>query len=181
LKHQMRPSVEGLENKTLLSHVAASLVAHHFALAHDATLAGSGSMAVTITTNKPAYNPGQVVAMTLTMTNNSNHNERVLVGPSIDGFSITHDGTVIWRSNQGGTPEYIAVDIIKPGQSVSLFAHWTATDTPGSFVAHNQMYPTTAVASFTVSAAPIVPIPVGPIPVGPGPVVPVGPIAFGRA
>jgi len=159
LKHQMRPSVEGLENKALLSHVAASLVAHHVAAAHDAQLVETGSMAAALTTNKPTYNPGQVVSMTLTLTNNSNHNETVLLGPSVDGFSITHNGTVIWRSNQGVEPQYIAKDTLRPGQSVTLFGHWTATATAGSFVAHNQMYPTSPVASFTISNAPTSPIP----------------------
>jgi hypothetical protein len=167
LKHQMRPSVEGLENKTLLSHVAASLVAHHFALAHDAALVKTGSMAVDLTTNRPAYNPGQVVTVTLTMTNDSNHKERVLMGPSIDGFSVTHDGSVIWRSNRRSAPQYIARDMLVPGESIYLTAKWTATGT-GSFVAHNQIYPAVPMARFTVSTTPIIPIPV----------VPIGPIAF---
>ena len=29
MRHQLRPSVDGLENKTLLSHMAASVTAHH--------------------------------------------------------------------------------------------------------------------------------------------------------
>jgi hypothetical protein len=153
LRHQLRPSVEGLENKALLSHVAASLAPSHFALQHDAKLVENASMTVSLTTNKPTYQPGQVVQMKLTMTNNSDHDETVMLGPSMDGFSITHDGTVIWRSNKGFVPQYIMKRILTPGESITLSAHYTALAPTGDFVVHNQMFPSGPVANFKVMKA----------------------------
>jgi len=166
VRRQFRPTVDGLENKTLLSQVAASFAAQRVVIEHDARLVETGSMAVSLTTNQPVYRPGQVVAMKLTMTNMSNGNKTILLGPSVDGLSLTHNGKVIWRSNDGVVPEYIARRIVKPGQSITLTAHWTATRAAGTYVVHNQMYPTLAAARFDVftSPTPVSPTPVSPIP-----------------
>jgi hypothetical protein len=185
MRHQLRPSIDGLENKALLSHVAASLVAHHIVLLHDVQrevqrVESTSAMAVSLTTNQPAYNPGQVVKMTLTLTNNSRHNETVLLGPSTDGFLITHNDKVIWRSNDGVMPFYIARDILKPGQSVTLSAHWTVPASTGNFVVHNQMFPAGPAATFAVTTTPISPTPTPPtpiLPILPTPIVPIVPVS----
>jgi hypothetical protein len=170
-----------LENKTLLSHVGASLVGRHLELLHKVqqevqTVETGSAMAVNLTTNHPTYNPGQLVTMTLTMKNTSQQNETVLLGPSVDGFSITHNDKVIWRSNEGVEPQYIAKRIIKPGQSITLSAEWTVTDATGSFVVHNQMFPSVPVANFTVTTAPVSPtisrIPIVITPILPTPISP---------
>jgi hypothetical protein len=127
-------------------------------LQHDAKLVVTGSMAVSLTTNQPAYNAGEIVKMTLTMTNTSNHNETVLLGPSTDAFTISHNNQVIWRSNKGFVPQFIAKRILTPGQSITLSAQWTVTGATGSFVVHNQMYPSGPVANFMVTTAPVTPV-----------------------
>jgi hypothetical protein len=158
MRHQLRPSVDGLENKILLSHLAAGLMAHHPLPQHEVQpVRGVAAMAVSLTTNQPAYNRGQVVIMTLTMTNNSNHNETVMLGPSKDGFLITHNAKVIWRSNAGFVPQYLVKRILKPGQSMTLSAHWTVPAMTGNFVVHNQMFPAGPVATFNVTTTPISP------------------------
>ena len=60
-------------------------------------------MTVSLTTNQNTYNPGQVVQITLTLTNASKHNETILNGPSQDVFSITQNNKVeFWRSKSAG-------------------------------------------------------------------------------
>ena len=66
-------------------------------------------MTVTLTTNHSSYNPGQIAKMTLTMTNTTNHDLKVGIGPSIDGFNIRHNGKLIWISNPQPQPEYIVL------------------------------------------------------------------------
>ena len=175
MRHQLRPTIDSLESKALLSGVGTGLMAHsavlqfeaqqvekapmitvkltpreHLVLDQIQRLVTSG-MTVTLTTDRPAYNPGQVVHITLTMTNTSNHEEIVGIGPSIDGFSITHNNVVIWRSNAGPQPTYIQRRAVKPGQSIVLTASWTATNLTGTFVVANQLAPAGPTATFTVS------------------------------
>ncbi len=80
--------------------------------------------------------------MTLTMTNSSSQNETVALGPSIDGFFVTQNAKVIWRSNSGVEPQYIVRRILKPGQSITLSAQWTIpASVSGAFVVHNELFP----------------------------------------
>jgi Intracellular proteinase inhibitor len=173
--HQLHPSIDGLENKTLLSHLVAGLMAHHPTMLQaevQREVTGS-AMTVSLSTNQTTYNPGQVVQITLTMTNTSNHNETVLFGPSMDGFFITQNDKVIWRSNEGVEPEYIAKRILKPGQSITLTARWTVPPSvTGNFVVHDQMFPSGPVATFHVTIAPISPPPNSPTPISPRPRLP---------
>ena len=63
-------------------------------------------LAISLTTNQTSYTVGQTVQMTLTATNDTNHNVTVWVGPNTQVFSITQNGQVIWRSNSGFQPLY---------------------------------------------------------------------------
>ena len=66
---------------------------------------GEGDLAVSLTTDHSLYQRGQPVVITLTETNISSHDVQVVSGPSIDGFSITHNGAPVWVSKQGsGAP-----------------------------------------------------------------------------
>ena len=171
MRHQLHPSVNELENLTLMSHVAASLVAQHLhyrELLHEVQrevqrVERMSGMSVALTTNQATYNLGQVVKMTMTMTNTSTHNETVVIGPSIGGFVITHNDKVIWRSNEGLVPQIIVKRILEPEQSITLTAHWTATAT-GNFVVHNELVPAGPVVTFQVTPAPVSPTPIEPTP-----------------
>jgi hypothetical protein len=158
MRLQLRPRIDRLEDKTLLSHVAASLVAPDHALQAEVRReVATSKMAVSLTTNQTTYSPGQVVRMTLTMTNTSSQNETVALGPSIDGFFVTQNANVIWRSNSGVEPQFIVRRILKPGQSITLTAQWTIpTSVSGTFVVHNQMFPSAA-APIQVTTTPISP------------------------
>lgn len=109
-------------------------------------------LAFSLTTNQTSYTLGQTVHMTLTATNDTNHNVTVWVGPNTQVFFITENGHVIWRSNSGPQPLYPTVArVLSPGQSLVRTANWRATAT-GTFVVHNQMAPQGPVAMFNVTA-----------------------------
>jgi hypothetical protein len=178
MRHQLRPSIDRLENKTLLSHLAAGLIGHHPALhaevqradttgvlsnrpllhhsALRADVQPTGTtepgMAVSLTTSQTTYNPGQVVQTTLTMTNTSDGNETVKLGPSIDGFLITQNGKLIWQSNDGPEPAYVVNEILKPEESITLTADWTGPGSgTGTFVVHNQLFSSGPSATFNIA------------------------------
>jgi len=111
-----------------------------------------GVLAVSLTTDRSYYNLGQPVNMTLTETNNSSHDVTVDFGPTIDGFSITHNGATVWVSNHGPQPQYILWETLKPGQSFTLKATWNGmpNEPTGVFVVHNELFPNGPTATFTV-------------------------------
>ena len=65
--------------------------------------------------------------MTFTETNDSDDTVDVPIGPSIDGFTITSGGKMIWRSNSGVEPDFVYIDHLTPGESITLTAEWTAS------------------------------------------------------
>src|SRR5260370_627339 len=112
MKRQLRPSVEALESKALLSHfgVGSATNYHHVAHARKLGSAPVGSaLTISLTTNKSSYSVGQVVEMSLTATNDTKHNVTVWVGPNTNVFSITQNGQIIWQSNSGPQPLYPTV------------------------------------------------------------------------
>ena len=116
-----------------------------------------GVLAVSLTTDHSFYNLGQPVNITLTETNISSHDVTVEFGPSIDGFSITHNGATVWTSNNGRIPMYILMETLEPGQSFTLKATWDGTQNErpptqptGVFVVHNALIPNGPTTEFTV-------------------------------
>ena len=88
--------------------------------------------------------------MTLTATNDTTQDVTVSVGPSTNVFSISQNGKVVWRSNEGYQPDYeIVAKVLGPGQSLTMTASWTATAT-GTFAVSSTMAPQGTVATFTV-------------------------------
>jgi hypothetical protein len=109
-------------------------------------------LAISVTTNQASYVPGQTVTMTFTETNTSASTVRVPIGPSIDGFTITQNGATVWTSNSGFEPDFIVLENLAPGASITLTATWTASNQTGTFAAHNQLDPDGATATFEVVA-----------------------------
>jgi hypothetical protein len=101
-------------------------------------------------TDRPAYRLGDVVYMKLTEKNVSNGDVNVGWGPSVTGFSITHNGTTAWRSNTGALPLFIVNRTLAPGQSITLRARWKAPRDAGTYAVHNQMTPQGPIAQFRV-------------------------------
>jgi len=171
MRHQLRPKFDGLEDKTLLSSFAAGVSVH--ANAHLAEVrrdVESPGISASLTTSQTTANPGQVVQINLALTNTSNHSVTIALGPSVDGFYATQNGKVVWRSNNGLEPEFIVRRTLQPGQSITLSADWTVpTSLTGTFVVHNQLFPTGPTATITVTTAPVQPAPVSPTPVSPSP------------
>ena len=107
-------------------------------------------LAITLTTNQSSYTVGQLVQMTLTATNDSNHDVTIWVGPNTNVFTITQNGQIVWRSNSGPPSLRPTVaKVLHPGDSLTLAADWTATET-GTFVVSNQIDPQGPVATFSV-------------------------------
>jgi hypothetical protein len=129
-----RPIVEPLEGRALLSGLAYSL-----------------------TTDQSVYQPGQPVQMTFRETNVSTRPVTVEDGPSIDGFTVSRDGAVVWRSNAGINPLYIRLETLQPGQSLTLTATWDgvpnggSAPVPGQFLVSNQLEPQAATATITIA------------------------------
>jgi hypothetical protein len=154
MRQQLRPSIESLETKSLLSHMALGLIGHELASRVPAVIgAAGGSLEVSLTTNQTSYTPGQTVSMTFTETNDTGHNVMVELGPSIDGFSVTKAGKTIWRSNAGLTPDYIVLRELAPGAAITLTAAWSASSVTGTYVAHDQLDPDGASATFEIVAS----------------------------
>ena len=133
----MRPRVEGLEQRALLSDLTISL-----------------------TTDKPVYQPGQPIQFTFTETNNSNHPVNTGDGPSVDGFLVSENGPLVWQSNAGINPLFVRLITLQPGQSFTLKSTWNGVpnqDSPilagGTFSVTNQLAPGGASASFQIESA----------------------------
>jgi hypothetical protein len=108
---------------------------------------------ISVTTNQAVYTPGQTVTMTFTETNDSKSSMRVPIGPSIDGFKITSGGKTVWRSNSGIEPQYILLENLAPGASITLTATWTASAVAGTYTVQNQLDPDASAATFVIVAS----------------------------
>ena len=151
MKLKLQPRIEPLEAKALLSHLTLAPAGRiEMRMAAPAVVARPTSLDVTLTTNQTVYRPGQVVTMTFTETNHTGHAVTVAIGPGIDGFFIGHQGHIVWRSNSGFQPQFIAHRILAPGQSITLRAQWGAVANAGSYVVRNQMAPFAASATFRI-------------------------------
>ena len=180
MRQQLRPSIESLETRNLLSSVSLGLIGNPVAGVHFVVdpiwppvgaqiprpvagpivspvtgMPGTGvptsPLQVSMTTNQASYTSGQKVTMTFTETNDTNAIVIVPIGPSIDGFSITNGSQTIWMSNSGSQSDVIYLERLAPGQSMSLTASWTATSA-GTYSVHNQLAPG-ATTSFDVVAS----------------------------
>jgi hypothetical protein len=159
MKHQLKPCIESLEAKALLSHVALGLSGIPIVPIvpiEPVTPPGKG-MDVTVTTNQASYTSGELVRMTFTETNNTGHIAFVDMGPSIDGFSVTYGGKTIWRSNAGFSAQFIVRRPLLPGQSITLKANWIARSQIGAYDAHNQLALPPVEAAFSIANHPAAP------------------------
>jgi hypothetical protein len=174
MKRKTQPRLETLESRALLSGGSGTVLHHAHRHAHFAQIGAraSSNLRVTLTTNQAVYQPGQVVRMTLTETNMSDHPMRVDDGPSLHAFYITHNGKVVWRSITPMTPDFLRLRVLMPGQSVTYSAQWTVQPRmAGMFEVHVQRFPNVT-AMFRV-------IPVGSSPTKP--VFPISPVSGGGA
>jgi hypothetical protein len=151
MRRALTPRIEAMENKCLLSGVAPILGgAPSIGVSPPPAETGPANLAVSMTTSATTVTPGEVVKLTFTETNNTSHDVFVDYGPSTDGFIIKEGGTTIWQSNAGLNPLYIRLQLLAPGESITLTADWTATSASGTFVAFNQL-DTAATATFSVA------------------------------
>jgi hypothetical protein len=110
------------------------------------------ALVATMTTNQASYTSGQTVNMTFTATNSSESPVTVTLGPSIDGFSIKNGSKIVWSSNSGLQNDYVTVETLAPGQSLTLTSSWVASRLAGAYTAYNQL-DSSVTASFSVSGS----------------------------
>ena len=187
MRQQLRPSIESLETRNLLSSMSLGVVANPVASVHLVTdpiwppvgahmarpvagpivapvtvVPGTGlptsPLQASITTNQASYTPGQLVTMTFTETNDTNAIVIVPIGPSIDGFSITNGSQTIWTSNSGPQSDVLYLERLAPGQSITLTASWTATSA-GTYSVANQLAPGVTTSFDIVASQAIVVLP----------------------
>lgn len=121
MKRTLRPQVEPLEGKSLLS--GGFHIAHH-AISTPVKPAPSGGLVLTLTTNRSVYRQGQPVVLTLKETNTTNHSLVLIVGPSLNGLYVNQNGNTVWRSNGGLQPALASPQIIPPHKSIKFTATW---------------------------------------------------------
>ena len=88
------------------------------------------ALSVRLTTDKPVYQAGNPIAIRLTETNTSRHSVSVPVDPT--DFTTTGAGNFVWQSNPVNASSPATTQKLKPGQSVTQAATWTATQ-PGNY------------------------------------------------
>ena len=105
----VRPSLESLEARALLSAVPAS----------------TPGLADSVTAVASRVTGGARVALTFTETNVSNHPISVTYGPSDDDFLVSKGGKIVWDQDAGrALPMFLQVETLKPGQSVTIHGTW---------------------------------------------------------
>jgi hypothetical protein len=114
-----RPDVERLEVLTLLSNLAPHLMPRV-----PQTVTVASPLLVTLTTDQSTYTVGQPVHLTLTVTNRSQQTVTFIDGPAVDGFLVSQNGAIVWRSNAGLQPQFLRLVTLRPGQSYTLHATW---------------------------------------------------------
>ncbi len=115
------------------------------------------ALAYSLTTNPSTYQVGQPVQMTFTETNTGSQPVQIAIGPVDSGFDVDQNGVTVWESNAGLQPQYLQIETLQPGQSVTLMATWNGvpnmvppTVLSGTFTVTNQQAPTGASASFVI-------------------------------
>lgn len=164
-----RPVVEGLEAKALTAGLVVPPVGPvgltlPVVDVTPVTRPAAGALvpvALTLTTDRSAYQVGQPVTITLKETNTTDRVVQISDGPSVDGFYVSQKGVTVWRSNAGFQPFFIREIDLAPGQSYTLRATWDghpnsafgggelSASPTGAFVIHDQ------VAQYGVTAAPV--------------------------
>ncbi len=104
--------LETLEGKELLSGATSGLVA---------SIVAAPTVTAGVTT----------VALTFTETNVSNHVIEVTRGAINTGFSASQNGKTAWVSNTGFLPQYLMLEGLKPGQSITINGTWDGHSNSG--------------------------------------------------
>jgi hypothetical protein len=143
MKRAQTPALERLEGKALLSP---GLRVAHVPMSPPIVAQANQGVRIVLTTDQQIHHRGQPVVMTLTETNTSNQTMTVPLGPSTDGFYVTHNGREVWASNSGPQPQFVLLKTLDAGESCRLSATWNghsnigpASIPAGTLVVHSQL------------------------------------------
>ncbi len=110
-----------------------------------------------ITSDQSSYQVGQPIQLTFTETNTSTQPVTVGLGAVTTGFDVVQNGVEVWASHAGIQPQSIALEILQPGQAVTLHATWSGIPNQvppsiltGNFTVTNQQASTSASATFNI-------------------------------
>ena len=128
-------------------HLAPAIVAP--APAPPNNVAVASPLLVAFTTDRSTYALGQPVHFTLTATNTSKQAVTFVDGPAVDGFLVSQNGKIVWRSNAGLQPQFLRSVTLQPGQSYTLHATWDGhPNTPSG----NELMSQTPTGTFSVTS-----------------------------
>jgi hypothetical protein len=180
----MRPNIDALEDKALLSNLAIGFIGpnpllraevhransiglvvnsagvHHSSLQAATPAAVSPSaawMSMSMSTDKTTYRVGETVTMSLTIKNVSPVSHTIQLGGGHSAFYITQNGISPVNGSvywRQVQPPAIVYKTLAPGQSVTLSAQCAMTK-PGTFVVWNEMCEDGPWVTFTVSPGPV--------------------------
>jgi hypothetical protein len=150
MRRNRRPAVEVLETKELLTGGL------------PAGLVGS------ITAVAIATPSGPQVIETFVVTNTSNHDVQLAVGPVNQGFAASQAGRVVYNPNAGILPQFLRLDTFKPHESQTFQATWDVRSNlgtlgaegptlSGTFTITNELDPNGPKAAVTVGKSHLVP------------------------
>lgn len=106
MRRTIRPILEALEGKCLLSGV------------------GPSGLSVSLTASPRNTSSGTQVVFTFTETNVTNHAVKVTNGPSIDNFVVSQLGKPVWESKTGPQPLFLVVQTLQSNQSITIHGTW---------------------------------------------------------
>ncbi len=151
MRRSVRPALEMLEGKTLLSGVATA----------------TPGLVASLTAVASRTNAGPQVVETFTETNVSDHEITVVDGPSLDGFTVSRGGKTVWNPHQGVSPQILTDHVLEPHQSITLSSTWDGRSNQvnpahpwvegsplsGTFTISNDLDHRSATASVTIPKA----------------------------
>jgi hypothetical protein len=108
MRRTIRPCLESLEGKALLSGVSAT----------------TSGLAYSLTAVAERTLTGAQVVETLTETNVSNQEITVTQGATDEGFFVSQGGKTIWNPYEGILPQSLSVATLKPHQSLTISGTW---------------------------------------------------------
>ena len=117
MKRSLRPAVESLEGKALLT---------------ASPLMGSAGLVYSLSAVEFQSGGHEEVQLSMTIRNTGTQSKSFVVAPSLDGFVAKQNGKIVWESNAGPTAMYISRVTLAPGQSRVISAVWDETSNVGS-------------------------------------------------
>ncbi len=151
MRRTLRPSVDQLEGKALMSGFGAPIHA-------PAAPAVPPGVTASVVVSTPTIAPHGSVTFSLVETNTTASPVSFAVPVSREGFQVYEGGVKVWTSNPGPPSQLVQLVTLAPGASTTVFsATWNDTgnvhpiSTVGTFSVVNEFDPSVPAATVTVT------------------------------